>query len=90
MTKAHQAGGKPNSYGLNWFVNIGTARPTPMMPVGSFRHRGAFPHESLGVGPTGTTLVTVFIVQDVLVPNAQPAPRHLPSLRQRSAGRPLA
>jgi len=68
MTKAHQAGGKPISYGLNWFVNIDTARPTPMMPVGSFGHGGAF--ATNGWVDPQHKLITVFMVQDVLVPNA--------------------
>jgi CubicO group peptidase (beta-lactamase class C family) len=68
MTHAHQAGGKPISYGLNWFVNIDDARPTPMMPVGSFGHGGAF--ATNGWVDPKNKLVTVFMVQDVLVPNA--------------------
>ena len=68
MTHAHQAGGKPISYGLNWFVNIDTARPTPMMPVGSYGHGGAF--ATNGWIDPKNKLVTVFMVQDVLVPNA--------------------
>ncbi len=68
MTHAHQAGGKPISYGLNWFVNIDSARPTPMMPVGSFGHGGAF--ATNGWVDPKNKLVTVFMVQDVLVPNA--------------------
>jgi CubicO group peptidase (beta-lactamase class C family) len=68
MTHAHQAGGKPISYGLNWFVNIEDARPTPMMPVGSFGHGGAF--ATNGWVDPKNKLITVFMVQDVLVPNA--------------------
>lgn len=68
MTHAHQAGGKPISYGLNWFVNIDGARPTPMMPVGSYGHGGAF--ATNGWVDPQHKLVTVFMVQDVLVPNA--------------------
>lgn len=68
MTHAHQAGGKPISYGLNWFVNIADARPTPMMPVGSYGHGGAF--ATNGWVDPENKLVTVFMVQDVLVPNA--------------------
>ncbi len=68
MTHAHQAGGKPISYGLCWFVNIDSARPAPMMPVGSFGHGGAF--ATNGWIDPQHKLVTVYMVQDVLVPNA--------------------
>jgi CubicO group peptidase (beta-lactamase class C family) len=68
MTKAHHAGGKEISYGLNWFVNIDGQRPTPMMPVGSFGHGGAF--ATNGWVDTQHGLVTVFMVQNVLVPNS--------------------
>lgn len=68
MTHAHQAGGKPISYGLCWFVNIDTARPTPMMPLGSYGHGGAF--ATHGWIDPEHKLVTVFLVQNVLVPNS--------------------
>ncbi len=68
MTHAHQAGGKPISYGLCWFVNINDARPAPMMPVGSYGHGGAF--ATNGWIDAQHKLVTVYMVQDVLVPNA--------------------
>ena len=68
MTHAHQAGGKEISYGLNWFVNIANQRPTPMMPVGSFGHGGAF--ATNGWVDPQHQLVTVFMVQNVLVPNS--------------------
>jgi CubicO group peptidase (beta-lactamase class C family) len=68
LTHAHEAGGKPISYGLGWFVNIDTARPAPMMPMGSFGHGGAFATNGWVVPQH--KLITVFMVQDVLVPNA--------------------
>lgn len=68
MTHAHQAGGKPISYGLCWFVNIDTARPTPMMPLGSYGHGGAF--ATHGWIDPEHKLVTVYLVQNVLVPNS--------------------
>lgn len=68
MTKPHHAGGKELSYGLCWFVNIGTQRPSPMMPVGSYGHGGAFATNGWVDQKNG--LVTVFMVQNVLVPNS--------------------
>lgn len=68
MTHAHQAGGKTLSYGLCWFVNIDTARPAPMMPLGSYGHGGAF--ATNGWVDPQHKLVTVFMVQNVLVPNS--------------------
>ena len=68
MTKPHHAGGKELSYGLCWFVNIEGTRPTPMMPVGSYGHGGAF--ATNGWVDPKNKLVTVFMVQNVLVPNS--------------------
>ena len=42
--------------------------PTPMMPVGSYGHGGAF--ATNGWVDPKNKLITVFMVQDVLVPNA--------------------
>ena len=55
-------------YGLNWFVNIADQRPAPMMPVGSFGHGGAF--ATNGWLDAQHKLVTVYMVQNVLVPNS--------------------
>ena len=68
MTKPHHAGGKELNYGLCWFVNIDGTRPTPMMPVGSYGHGGAF--ATNGWVDPKNKLVTVFMVQNVLVPNS--------------------
>jgi len=67
MTKPHSAGGKTLSYGLCWFVNIDSQRAAPMMPVGSFGHGGAFATNGWVDREHG--LVTVYMVQNVLVPN---------------------
>jgi CubicO group peptidase (beta-lactamase class C family) len=87
MTHAHQAGGKPISYGLNWFVNIDDARPTPMMPVGSYGHGGAF--ATNGWVDPQHKLVTVFMVQDVLVPNASQPRDTFHRLMNEALGIPL-
>lgn len=68
LTTAHSAGGKPISYGLGWMVNVESQRPAPMMPVGSFGHGGAY--ATHGGVDMRNGLVTVYLVQNVLVPNS--------------------
>jgi CubicO group peptidase (beta-lactamase class C family) len=68
MTRPHQAGGKELSYGLCWFVNIENSRSAPMMPVGGYGHGGAFATHGF-IDPVNK-VVTVYMVQNVLVPNS--------------------
>ena len=68
MTKPHHAGGKELNYGLCWFVNIEAQRAAPMMPVGSYGHGGAFATNGWVDAKNG--LITVFMVQNVLVPHS--------------------
>lgn len=72
MTRAHQAGGKPLNYGLGWQVNLPGHPVCPAMPAGSFGHGGAF--ATNGWVDAAHHLVTVFMVQNVMVPNSG-APR---------------
>jgi CubicO group peptidase (beta-lactamase class C family) len=87
MTKPHHAGGQELSYGLCWFVNIPTKRPSPMMPLGSFGHGGAF--ATNGWVDAKNRLVTVFMVQDVLVPNASQPRDTFHRLVNEALGLPL-
>lgn len=68
MTKPHHAGGKELTYGLGWQCNTLTQRVCAAMPVGSFGHGGAFATNGW-VDPVHK-LVTVFMVQNVLVPDS--------------------
>ena len=66
MTKPHTAGGKTIQYGLGWFNNAAEKKPTPHFSDKSFGHGGAFGTHGW-VDPEKKT-VTVFMVQNVLVP----------------------
>lgn len=68
MTRAHHAGGKELNYGLGWQCNTEAQRVCPAMPVGSFGHGGAF--ATNGWIDPAHKIVTVFMVQNVLVPDS--------------------
>lgn len=68
MTKPHHAGGKELNYGLGWQCNTETQRVCGSMPVGSFGHGGAFA-TSGWIDPVHK-IATVFMVQNVLVPDS--------------------
>lgn len=68
MTTPVQAGGKPQAYAVGWQFNAETQRPCAAMPVGSFGHGGAF--ATNGWIDPARGLVTVFMVQNVLVPDS--------------------
>jgi CubicO group peptidase (beta-lactamase class C family) len=67
MTKTVSAGGKQINYACGWQCNIDTQRVCPAMPVGSFGHGGAFATNGWIDPQSG--IVTVFLVQNVLVPD---------------------
>jgi len=67
MTTPVMAGGKQQSYAVGWQCNTATQRPTTM-PVGSFGHGGAF--ATNGWVDPEHQIVTVFMVQNVLVPDS--------------------
>lgn len=60
------AGGKQLNYSCGWMHNTPTQRVCPSMPIGSFGHGGAFATNGWLDPQSG--IVTVFLVQNVLVP----------------------
>ena len=66
MTKPHSASGKPIQYGLGWFNNAAEKKSAPHMSAKSFGHGGAF--GTHGWIDPEKKMVTVFMVQNVLVP----------------------
>jgi CubicO group peptidase (beta-lactamase class C family) len=68
MTTPVMAGGKKQSYAVGWQCNTETQRPCSAMPVGSFGHGGAF--ATNGWIDLKHQIVTVFMVQNVLVPDS--------------------
>lgn len=87
MTKPHHAGGKELNYGLCWFVNNDAQRASPMMPLGSYGHGGAFATNGWVDPQNG--LVTVFMVQNVLVPNSNQPKDTFHRLINEALGIPL-
>lgn len=67
MTAPVTAGGKKQAYAVGWQVNTESQRPCAAMPVGSFGHGGAF--ATNGWIDPAHRIVTVFMVQNVLVPD---------------------
>jgi CubicO group peptidase (beta-lactamase class C family) len=68
MTKPVTAGEKQLNYACGWQCNIETQRVCASMPVGSFGHGGAFATNGWIDPQSG--IVTVFLVQNVLVPDS--------------------
>lgn len=68
MTEPVSAGGKSLNYACGWQVNTETQRTCSAMPVGSYGHGGAFATNGW-IDPVHQ-LVTVFLVQNVLVPES--------------------
>jgi CubicO group peptidase (beta-lactamase class C family) len=68
MTKPVSAGGKQLNYACGWQCNIETQRVCAAMPVGSFGHGGAFATNGFIDPKSG--IVTVYLVQNVLVPDS--------------------
>ena len=66
MTKPHAASGRPIQYGLGWFNDATEKKVTPHMSAKSFGHGGAF--GTNGWIDPEKKMVTVFMVQNVLVP----------------------
>jgi CubicO group peptidase (beta-lactamase class C family) len=66
MTKPHTAGGKTIQYGLGWFNNSAEKKSAPHMSDKSFGHGGAF--GTHGWIDPEKKLITVFMMQNVLVP----------------------
>lgn len=68
MTAPVSAGGKSLNYASGWQVNTPAQRTCAQMPVGSFGHGGAF--ATNGWVDAEHQLVTVYLVQNVLVPDS--------------------
>lgn len=68
MTTPVSAGGKQLNYACGWQCNTETQRVCAAMPVGSFGHGGAFATNGWVDPQSG--IVTVFLVQNVLVPDS--------------------
>jgi CubicO group peptidase (beta-lactamase class C family) len=68
MTTPVTAGGKQLNYACGWQCNIETQRVNSQMPMGSFGHGGAF--ATNGCLDPKSGIVTVFMVQNVLVPDS--------------------
>jgi CubicO group peptidase (beta-lactamase class C family) len=68
MTQPVSAGEKQLNYACGWQCNIETQRVCSSMPVGSFGHGGAFATNGWVDPKSG--IVTVYLVQNVLVPDS--------------------
>ncbi|MGV3659377.1 MAG: serine hydrolase domain-containing protein [Prosthecobacter sp.] len=68
MTTPVKAGEKQLNYACGWQCNTETQRVCGAMPVGSFGHGGAF--ATNGWVDVKSGLVTVFLVQNVIVPDS--------------------
>jgi len=68
MTTPVSAGGRPLPYACGWQVNREDQRVCSAMPIGSFGHGGAFATNGW-IDPVHQ-IVTVYLVQNVLVPDS--------------------
>lgn len=84
MTTPVIAGGKMLNYACGWQVNTETQRVNSQMPVGSFGHGGAF--ATNGCLDPQSGIVTVYLVQNVLVPNSGKAKDAFQHLVMEAAG----
>lgn len=84
MTQPLSAGGKPLTFACGWQVNREMQRVCPQMPVGSYGHGGAFATNGWIDPKSG--LVTIFLVQNVLVPDGGKPRDAFQKLVMESAG----
>ncbi len=84
MTTPVVAGGKSLNYACGWQCNTETQRVCSAMPVGSFGHGGAF--ATNGWIDPAHQIVTVFLVQNVLVPDSGKPKDVFQKLVMESAG----
>ena len=68
MTRPVSTGTQTRPYAAGWRVNLDTEKPSALMPAGSFGHGGAFATNGWVV--PSHRLVTVYLVQNVLVPDS--------------------
>jgi CubicO group peptidase (beta-lactamase class C family) len=84
MTRPVTTGEKLQAYASGWQVNLENQRPCAMMPVGSFGHGGAYATNGWVAPQHG--IVTVFLVQNVLVPESAKPKDAFQRLVMESAG----
>lgn len=84
MTRPVTTGEKVQGYASGWQVNVGNHRPAAMMPVGSFGHGGAYATNGWVDPQHG--IVTVYLVQNVLVPDSGKPKDAFQRLVMESAG----
>ena len=84
MTTPVTAGGKQLNYACGWQCNTETQRVCSQMPVGSFGHGGAF--ATNGWIDPQRKIATVFMVQNVLVPDSGKPKDAFQHLVMESAG----
>lgn len=84
MTRPVTTGDKVQGYACGWQVNLEKQRPCAMMPVGSFGHGGAYATNGWIDPQHG--IVTVYLVQNVLVPDSGKPKDAFQRLVMESAG----
>ena len=87
MTTPVMAAGKLQSYAAGWQANIESQRPCPAMPVGSFGHGGAF--ATNGWIDSERKIATVYMVQNVLVPESGKPRDTFQKIVMTAAGAPV-
>ena len=87
MTRPVEAGGKTQPYGAGWQYALENQRGSALLPAGSFGHGGAFATHGWVFPKQG--LVTVFLVQNVLVPDSGKAKDAFQRLVLESSGIPV-
>ena len=86
MTAPVTAGGRLQGYAAGWQCNTEEQRPCSTMPIGSFGHGGAF--ATNGWVDPEHQLVTVFLVQNVMVPDSGKPKDAFQTLVMQAAGVP--
>ena len=84
MTAPVTAGGRLQGYAAGWQCNTEEQRPCSAMPIGSFGHGGAF--ATNGWVDPEHQLVTVFLVQNVMVPDSGKPKDAFQTLVMQAAG----
>jgi CubicO group peptidase (beta-lactamase class C family) len=87
MTRPVDAGGKPQPYAAGWQYALENQRGSGPLPAGSFGHGGAFATHGWVFPKQG--LVTVFLVQNVLVPDSGKAKDVFQKLALEASGMPV-
>ncbi len=87
MTTPVTAGGKTLNYACGWQCNTETQRTCSAMPVGSFGHGGAFATNGWVDAKSG--IITVYLVQNVIVPDSGKPKDTFQRLVMESAGIPV-